>query len=91
MDDFVKKAFTDATESAKDAEAKAFESRIAKNIETISIACGIAVGLDEMDKLSGAVLKAGLADAFSEWTRNVMTIAFAEGYAAEKATWGISE
>lgn len=86
MDDFVKKAFADATESAKDAEAKAFESRIAKNIETISIACGIAVGLDEMDKLSGAILKAGLANTFSEWTRSVMTIAFAEGYAA-----GISE
>ena len=91
MDDFVKKAFADANESAEDAEAKAFESRIAKRIEPISMACGIAVGLDEMNKLSGAILKAGVADTFSEWTENVMTIAFAEGYAAAKATWGISE
>lgn len=72
MDDFVKKAFADATKSAENAEAKAFVSRIANNIEIISMACGIAVGLDEMNKLSGVILKGGVAETFSEWTRNIM-------------------
>ena len=48
------------------------------------MACGIAVGLDEMNKLSGAILKAGVAETFSEWTRNIMTIAFAEGFSAAR-------
>lgn len=91
MDDFVKKAFADAAESAEKAEAKAFVSRIANNIETISMACGIAVGLDEMDKLSGAVLKAGVEDVFSEWTRHIMMIAFSEGFAAARIIGDISE
>lgn len=91
MDDFVKKAFADATKSAENAESKAFVSRIANNIETISMACGIAVGLDEMNKLSGAILKAGVAETFSEWTRTIMTIAFAEGFSAARMMDGTEE
>lgn len=84
MDDFVKKAFADATKSTTKEEAEAFENRISKNIESISVACGVAVGLGEMDKLSGAVIKAGAAETFSEWTRMVMIIAFSEGYEAAR-------
>ena len=82
-DDFVKKAFSEATAAAKDREFDAYRKRIVDMIEPISIACGIAVGLDEMEKLSSAVIKAGVQEALADWTRMVMTIAFSEGYKAK--------
>lgn len=82
-DDFVKKAFKDAKASAEDREFNAFKERITDHIEQISIACGIAVGLQEMNELSGAVIKSGVQQAFADWTRMVMTIAFSEGYKAK--------
>ena len=84
MDDFVKKAFADAADSEKLAEAKAFDERITKNIVAISMACGVAVGLGEMEKLSRAVSGARVTDVLAEWTKMVMTIAFAEGYDAAR-------
>ena len=82
-DDFVKKAFNDATNAASDREYDAYRKRIVDMIEPISIACGIAVGLEDMNKLSGAIIKAGMGEAFANWTRTVMTIAFSEGYKAK--------
>lgn len=82
MDKFVKKAFEDARDAVTHKEAHAFDERIVKNIETISVACGVAVGLKNMDALSGVILRAGLQETFSEWTKMVMTIAFSEGYEA---------
>ncbi len=82
-DDFVKKAFSEATAAANDREFDAYRKRIVDMIEPISIACGIAVGLDEMEKLSSAVIKAGVQEALADWTRMVMTIAFSEGYKAK--------
>lgn len=82
-DDFVKKAFSEATAAANDREFDAYRKRIVDMIEPISIACGIAVGLDEMEKLSSAVIKAGVQEALVDWTRMVMTIAFSEGYKAK--------
>lgn len=82
-DDFVKKAFEEATTSSQDREYKAFKERISDNIGPISVACGIAVGLPAMERLSGAVMKAGVAETLADWTRMVMTIAFAEGYKAK--------
>lgn len=82
-DDFVKKAFSDATNYATDMEFEAYRKRIIEKIEIISTSCGIVVGLDKMDKLSGAVLNAGLGEVFAEWTRTIMTIAFSEGYKAK--------
>lgn len=82
-DDFAKKAFEEAKASSDNREYKAFKERISDNIEHISIACGLAVGLPAMERLSGAVIKAGAQETFSDWTRMVMTIAFAEGYKAK--------
>jgi len=82
-DDFVKKAFNDATAATFDNEFDAFRKKIVDKIEPISVACGICVGLDRMNKLSEAVIKAGMGEAFADWTRTVMTIAFSEGYKAK--------
>lgn len=82
-DDFVKKAFEEARASSDNREYKAFKERISDNIKHISIACGLAVGLPAMDRLSNAVIKAGVAETLADWTRMVMTIAFAEGYKAK--------
>ena len=79
-DDFVKKAFEDATKSTSEKEFKAFHDRIIKNIGTITMACGFLVGMDKMEKLSSAVIKAGVQETFAELMRNMMTIAFSEGY-----------
>ena len=82
-DDFVKKAFSEATAAANDREFDAYRKRIIDNIEPLSVACGIAVGLDKMNELSGLIIKSGLGETFAEWTRMVMTIAFSEGYKAK--------
>lgn len=82
-DDFVKKAFNDATNAADDREYDAYRKKIVDMLEPISVACGIAVGLDKMNKLSKVVIESGLGEAFADWTRTVMTIAFSEGYEAK--------
>ena len=82
-DDFVRKAFKDASRVADDNEFEAYRKRIIDNIEPLSVACGIAVGLDKMNELSGLIIKSGLGETFVEWTRMVMTIAFSEGYKAK--------
>ena len=82
-DDFVRKAFKDASRVADDNEFEAYRKRIIDNIEPLSVACGIAVVLDKMNELSGLIIKSGLGETFVEWTRMVMTIAFSEGYKAK--------
>jgi len=82
MDDFAKKAFTEAQAISDENEFQAYRKAISKDFEKICITAGAEAGLDEMNKMSGLLIRNGCADTLAEFISGIAMICFHEGYQA---------
>lgn len=82
MADFAEKAFKDAVAISDEKEFQAYRKAIAKDFGKICAFAGEDVGLDEMNKLSGLLIRNGCAETLAEFVSNIALICFHEGYQA---------
>lgn len=80
MDDFVKRAFAEATETEMKCEVKAFKEKVLDNIDAILLTIGIGVGVGRMDRLADTVKNGDVKDVFANFLRESLAIAFHIGY-----------
>lgn len=82
MADFAEKAFTDAVAISDEKEFQAYRKAITKDFDKICVAAGEEAGLDNMNKLSGLLIRNGCAETLAEFVSGIAMICFHEGYQA---------
>lgn len=84
MDKFVKDAFKEAMETQAKDEFKAWCKFSEKEYMDAHLTVVMKVGVERMNALCGAAVKAGQGDTFAEYTHILMMMAFHKGYAARR-------
>lgn len=88
MDNFAKQAFEDALEQQTETEFDAWMKFSDKAFMAANLAVVAQVGIDNMDALCKAVIKAGQADTLAEYAHSLMMAAFHAGYNARREDVG---
>ena len=81
--DFARKAFADAVEKELDAEYEAFK-RKRDGLLAATDAIALTMGLDNMEKLSKAVILGEAHNEFTDFISRLYMCAFHDGYTAHK-------
>lgn len=84
MDNFAKQAFEDALEKQADDEFQAWKKFSDKEFMVAHMTVVAQIGLDKIDSLCGAAIKAGQADTLAEYAHQLMMMAFHIGYKARR-------
>lgn len=82
MDKFVKQAFADAERAQSDREFEAWERFVDKTADLFQLAVMARVGIEKMNELARAAVKAGLAETLAEYAHELMIGTFHMGYHA---------
>lgn len=82
MADFAEKAFADAEAINDEKEFEAYRKAVTKNFDKICVTAGAEVGLDEMNKMSGLLIRNGCAEILAEFVSGIAMLCFHEGYQA---------
>lgn len=84
MDNFAKQAFEDALKKQDDDEFQAWMKFSDKEFMVAHMTVVAQIGLDKIDSLCGAAIKAGQADTLAEYAHQLMMMAFHIGYKARR-------
>lgn len=83
MDNFAKQAFEDALEQQTETEFDAWMKFSDKDFMVTTMTVIARIGLEKVNNLCGAVIKAGQADTLAEYAHGLMMVAFHAGYKAK--------
>ena len=84
MDKFAENAFKEAMEQQIEQEFQSWTNFSEKDFMAAHMAVVARIGLEKINTLCGAVIKAGAADTLAEYAHSLMMMAFHIGY---KARW----
>lgn len=84
MDNFAEKAFKDALTKQNDDEFQAWMRFSDEQFMVAHMTVVDQVGVDRMNDLSGAAIRAGQADTLAEYAHQLMMMAFHIGYKARR-------
>jgi len=88
MDNFAKQAFEDALEQQTEREFEAWMKFSDKDFMVTTMTVIARIGLEKVNNLCGAVIKAGQADTLAEYAHGLMMLAFHAGYKARSEEVG---
>lgn len=84
MDNFAEKAFRNALERQADDEFQAWMKFSDKEFMDAHMTVVAQIGIDKIDSLCGAAIKAGQGDTLAEYAHQLMMMAFHIGYKARR-------
>lgn len=84
MDNFTEKAFRDALEKENEKEFQAWEKFSDEQFMIAHMTVVSQIGVERMNDLCGAAIRAGQADTLAEYSHELMMMAFHIGYKARK-------
>lgn len=84
MDKFVKDAFKDAMEQQTEQEFAAWMQFSDKEFMTAHLTVVARIGLEKINNLCGAAIRAGEGDTLAEYAHQLMMMAFHIGYKARR-------
>lgn len=82
MADFAEKAFKDALDKQNDTEFRAWMKFSDEQFMAAHLAVVTQVGVDNINNLCGAAIRAGQAETLAEYAHQLMMMAFHVGYKA---------
>ena len=84
MDKFAEQAFKDAMEQQTEQELAAWMKFADKEFMRASLPVVTRIGLEKMNNLCGAAIRAGEGDTLAEYAHSLMMMAFHIGYKARR-------